>query len=187
MPLFIQDIDLMTGRIALDTKLTQILDLNNLPFIHQDISYSSPTDPLDFDKIDSFSFQTAYGFGMSQDLVVWILRSGLFNKVISQIDRRYMDLDPGSSKTRKYFIQDKLEISRIYILGMIVKDFLNRSLSIIRNEIKYKSIILYNSINDNPNLELLVKDQSFRSQNIICAKTNLKNEIDTQFYVREQD
>ncbi len=176
MPLFIQDIDLMTGREVLHTKLTEILDLNNLPFIHQDISYSSPTYPLDFDEIDSFCFQTGYGFGMSQDLVVWILRSDLFNKVIRQFDLRYMDLDPGSSKTRKYFIQDKLEIYRIYILGMIVQDFLNRSLSIIRNEIKYKSIILYNSINDNPNLEPLVKDQSDRSQNIICAKTNVKNE-----------
>ena len=175
-PLFIQDIDLMTGRKALHNRLAEILDLNNLPFIHQDISYSSPTDPLDYDEIDSFCFQTGYGFGMSQDLVVWILRNDLFNKVISQIDPRYIDLDPGSSKTRRYFIQNKLDISRIYILGMIVQDFLNRSVSIIRNEIKYKSIILYNSINDYPNLEPLVKDQSFRSQNIICAKTNVENE-----------
>jgi len=175
-PLIIQDIDPVTGRKVLLNSLIENLDYNALPFTHLDLSYSCPTDPMDFEKIQSFSFETRYGFGMSQDLVVWILKRDLFDAVVKQITGTYMEFDLGSSQTKKCFIQDKLDIHRIYILGMIIQDFLNRGLIMIRNEIKYKSIILYNSINDNQNLESLVKDSLFRSLNIICAKTEIRNE-----------
>jgi len=175
-PLIIQDIDPGTGRKALLNSLKENLDYNALPFTHLDISYSSPTDPLDFEKIQSFSFETRYGFGMSQGLVVWILKSDLFDMLVKQLNGTYMEFDLGFSKTKKCFVQDNVEIHRVYILGMIVQDFLNRGLTMIRNEIKYKSIILYNSINDNPNLIALINDSLTQSLNIICAKTEIKNE-----------
>ena len=53
---------------------------------------------------------------------------------------------------------------------------MNRGLTIIRNEIKYKSIILSNSISNNPNLVQLVKDPHFQSQNILCANTEIPRE-----------
>ena len=176
MPLIFQDVDLATGRKILIKNPGEIRKIDTLSFIHQDITYSSPSDPLDYENIESFSFQTSYGFGMGQDLVVWILRNNLFNKAKEQFKSTFEQRVSGPSKNRRYVIEDKLEIIRVYVLGMIIKDFLNRGLSIIRNEIKYKSIILNNSVNDNPNLKPLVEDQLFRSQNIICAKTNVSNE-----------
>jgi phosphoserine aminotransferase len=175
-PLIIQDIDPVTGQKAHLNNRIENLDYSALSFTHLDISCSSPTDPLDFEKIQSFSFATRYGFGMSQDLVVWILKSDLFDMLVKQLNGMYLEFDPGSSKTKKCFVQDNVEIDRIYILGMIVQDFLNRGLTLIRNEIKYKSIILYNSINDNPNLKPLINDPKTRSLNIICAKTEIANE-----------
>lgn len=53
---------------------------------------------------------------------------------------------------------------------------MNRGLTIIRNEIKYKSIILYKSISDNPNLYPLIKDPYWQSQNILCAEIGIPGE-----------
>lgn len=175
-PLIIQDIDPMTGRKVLLNSLNNKLDFDAFPFIHLDISYSSPTDPVDFEKIQSLSFDTRNGFGMSQDLAVWILKSDLFDMLVKPLNGTYLEFDTGFSKLKKCFIQNNVEIRSIYILGMIFQDFLNRDLAMIRNEIKYKSIILYNSINDNPNLIPLINDSLTRSQNIICAETEITNE-----------
>ncbi len=173
MSLIIQDIDPMTGRKLHPGDLKENLDLNDLNFIHLDISLSSPTDPLDYNNIQSFSFETKYGFGMDQDLVVWILREDLFDELADKFSGKFVEFDPGAAKSKKCILQPEIEIQRIYVLGKILQDFLNRGLAIIRNEIRYKSIILYNSIADNQNLVPLIKDPYFQSQNILCASTEI--------------
>ena len=173
MSLIIQDIDPMTGRKPDPDDLKRRLDFKTLSFIHLDISSSSPTDPLDYENIQSFSFETKYGFGMDQDLVVWILREDLFNLFKEKFSDTFIEIDHDAVKSNKCIFQPELEIPRIYVLGKLMQDFLNRGIKIIRNEIRYKSIILYNSISNNPNLTPLVKDPYFQSQNILCANTEI--------------
>jgi len=176
MSLIIQDIDPMTGYKLRPDDLKEGLDLNDLNFIHLDLSLSCPTDPLDYQNIQSFSFETKYGFGMEQDLIVWILREDLLNVLTEKFSGAIMEFDAGAAKSKKCIVQPDLEIQRIYVLGKIMQDLLNRGLTIIRNEIRYKSIILYNSISSNPNLAPLVNDPYFQSQNIICANTEIPRE-----------
>ena len=90
MSLIIQDIDPMTGRKLRPDDLKESLDLKALDFIHLDISLSSPTDPLDYQNIQSFSFETKYGFGMDQDLVVWISRQDLLNVLLEKTSGTFM-------------------------------------------------------------------------------------------------
>jgi phosphoserine aminotransferase len=176
MSLILQDIDPLTGRKLHPDSLKKSQVHNALSFSHLDISYSSPTDPLDYENFQSFSFETKYGFGMDQDLVVWIMKDDLFDVFTEKFSGIYMEFDTGFPKSKKCIIQYEIQIHRIYILGKIIQDFLNRGLTIIRNEIKYKSIILYNSISDNPNLDPLIKDHYWQSQNILCASTELPGE-----------
>lgn len=176
MSLIIQDIDPMTGRKLRPDDLKESLDRKALDFIHLDISLSSPTDSLDYQNIQSFSFKTKYGFGMDQDLVVWILREDLLNVLTEKTSGTFMESDIGTTKSKNCIVQPEIEIHRVYVLGKIMQDFMNRGLTIIRNEIRYKSIILYNSISDNPNLAPLVNDPNLQSQNILCAHTEIPRE-----------
>ena len=113
---------------------------------------------------------------MEQDLVVWILREDLFDVLTENLSGIFPELHPAAEKSRKCFFQPELEIQRIYVFGKIMQDFLNRGLTIIRNEIRYKSIILYNSISNNPKLAPLVSDPYLQSQNILCANTEIRRE-----------
>jgi phosphoserine aminotransferase len=176
MSLIIQDIDPMTGRKLRPDDLKESLDRKALDFIHLDISLSSPTDSLDYQNIQSFSFETKYGFGMDQDLVVWILREDLLNILTEKTSGTFMESDIGTTKSKNCIVQPEIEIHRVYVLGKIMQDFMNRGLTIIRNEIRYKSIILYNSISGNPNLAPLVNDPYLQSQNILCAHTEIPRE-----------
>lgn len=176
IPLILQDIDPMTGRKTFLNNQKYDLDSEAFSFTHFDISHSCPTDPLNFEKIQSFSFRTKYGFGMSEDLLIWILKDDLFDKVVSLLTGAKMELDLDSLRKIKVLAEPNAKLNHIYVLGMITQDFLNRGVTMIRNEIKYKSIILYNSIVDNPNLKPIVNDPLYRSQNIICAQTDAPQE-----------
>lgn len=175
-PLIIKDIDLMTGQKNNTMNLKEGPDFNTSSFLHLDISLSSPTDPLDYEKFQSFSFDTRYGFGMGQDLVIWIVKEDLLCDFTNKFSGKYLEFSNGSKNIKKCFVQRDSAIPSIYIFGMILRDFLHRGINIIRNEIKYKSIILYNSLRDNPNLDPLIKDPGLQSQNVLCANTEIPGE-----------
>jgi phosphoserine aminotransferase len=171
--MIIQDIDPETGRKYHPDKQKHSLDIIDPLFLHLDISYSSPSDPLDYERFQSFSFKTRYGFGMDQDCVVWIVREDLLDVLKEKYSNAFMEFNHGVTKSKMCLVHDELKVQRIYVFAKIIQDFLSRGLIIIRNEIKYKSIILYNTISDNPNLDPLVKDPLLRSPNILCAHTEI--------------
>ena len=181
--MIIRDIDPQTGqKFRLETSKKS----PSKSFMHLDISLSSPTDALAYENFQSFSFETKYGFGMEQDLLVWIIREDMLDIVKEKVPGTLMEFDADSSKSKKCIIQDELQILSIYILGKIIQDFLNRGLKIIRNEIKYKSIILYKSISDNPNFDPLIEDPNKQSPNIICADTDIPGEKIIDFMSRNR-
>lgn len=120
MSLIIQDIDPSTGRKFHPDNLNESLYLDTLSFSHLDISYSSPTDALDYKNFQSFSFETKYGFGMDQDLVIWIIREDIFDVLTQKYSGIFKEFDSGFTKSKKCIIQNELQIQRIYILGKII-------------------------------------------------------------------
>jgi len=166
-----EDLNPFTGRKTDIKAYRDKYGLSTVSMIHCDISYSVPTEILGFDRITSFSFQTQFGFGMPPGLSVWIARKEIFKKILPEYSKNlevkyYCLPDYGPA-----YIHSQVDIDILYAFGMIVKDMLNRGIMIIRNEIKYKSIILYNAIKASMNLELMIDDPDQQSQNIIFART----------------
>jgi phosphoserine aminotransferase len=179
-------IDPNTGQIIDFHYLKKNFQITSIPVVHADISLSVPTEVLDFKNIHSYYFSTRFGFGMNPGIIVWMANNDIFKKTLTEYNN-YIKSIP-----ENFLIQDQrsvfydVNLEQIYILGMIASDMMNRGIQIIRNEIKYKSVILYNALRKNRKFDVLVKDLNDQSNNILCARVNASPKKVFDFFI-DQD
>ena len=181
-PVMLEDVNPYTGKKVFRDNLNIELLLQDTSILHLDISYSAPAGLDHLKQMASICFRTQYGFGMGEDLVVWFLRKDLYDRVKSFLEDTGQSSGFLLSCGGNCLLPHALEYQKIYILGKIVEDMLNRGIKMIDNEITYKSIILRNAIENNKNLNLLVRDAHNQSRNIICAESGRSPEETIRFF-----
>jgi phosphoserine aminotransferase len=177
-----EDIDWYTGQKISYDIINKKLDMVSKPVFHVDISLSAPSEVLDFENICSYFFKTKFGFGMNPGICIWLAKHEVLNKVMT-LYNKYVNSPPESIHyNKKQSVQFDCSIAHVYVLGRIVSDMYNRGIKIIRNEIKYKSIILYNAIKDSKGFEPIIKTGYFQSENILCASTQSSQKEVNNFF-----
>ena len=180
--LYFEDIDLFTGVKINFSDLEKKHKISKRPLIHCDISNSVPTEALDFQSIHSFFFQAQYGFGLMPGICIGFAKDDVFEKIILEFrhDVKTASLSIANSTHRAILYE--VDIDKLYVLGMVAADMLNRGINIIRNEIKYKSIIIQNAIKESLSFEPLIQDLNSQSKNIFCATTKASKQKVVEFF-----
>ncbi|MDA1121029.1 MAG: aminotransferase class V-fold PLP-dependent enzyme [Bacteroidetes bacterium] len=137
---------------------------------------SAPIPEFDFDDIDSLYFSVQKSFCLPAGLGVWIVgpkciqKSELLRKSGTNIGT-YRALPTMIKQAKAYQTVETPNILGIYLLGKVAGDMLNKGIDQIRRESKYKAAVLYQTIQDHPNLEAFVDNPKYRSETVVVAKT----------------
>jgi len=137
--------------------------------INIDYSLSVPVLPKEAFHGKWFSFAVSYGLGVGLPLHIWsVKRSWLQENEIT------FDLEAYQP-----------DLLSVLVLNAVITDMLNRGITIIRNEITYKSITLYQALERSKNLAPFIASEPNRSSTIICAESILPI-ADIQSYFRDK-
>ena len=133
---------------------------------------SLPVVDFDYDKIDTVYASVQKAFGLPAGLGVWLINNkteavarqmandgkmrASSHNIISLIDQ-----------ARKHQTPSTPNILGIYLFSQVVRDMINRGIQQIRNDIIYKSAIMYNMLDQHDTLSPFVKEKSLRSDTII--------------------
>jgi len=159
------------------TPLDQLYSLKEQhpeSIIAVDAVSSLPVVDLDYSKVDTVYASVQKAFGLPAGLGVWLINdkteelarrlydSGIVRKtshnIISLIDQ-----------ARKYQTPSTPNILAIYLFSQVVRDMINRGIQQIRNDIIYKSAIMYNMLEKHGILNPFVKEKTLRSDTIIVV------------------
>jgi phosphoserine aminotransferase len=157
-----------------------------LPFIHSangtnpnslvvvDAVSSLPYPDLDYSKVDSVFFSVQKGFGLPAGLGVW-----LFNeRCIERAEKlkssgisigSYHSLPSLRDHAVKNQTPETPNVLGIYLLGLVIADFLRKGIHSIRKETEYKSAVLYQALEKHALVQPFVKKASDRSKTVIVA------------------
>jgi len=141
-----------------------------------DVVSSIPYVSLDYSKIDMAYFSVQKCFGLPAGLGVWMINDRAIARAqeIEDHGRKqaaYRQLSNLVSEGLKFQTTSTPNVLDIYLLGKVAEDMNYKGLDLIRRETEYKSAVLYQCINDHPNLEPFIKDTRFQSKTTIVAKT----------------
>jgi phosphoserine aminotransferase len=177
-----KDLDPLNGRKSILFRPSQRVGYSSQVLVHGDLSYTAPTGNLEYSQVHSFVFRTQYGFGMTPGLIVWISGEPFYGKVMALLEKRKEFNAFSSNPGRSRFTSASVNIDKLYVLGMIIKDLQNRGLQMVRNEVKYKSIVLHNALKESRRFEPLIPDLKAQSENIICGRSKAsKEELEKYF------
>ncbi len=134
-----------------------------------------PYIPVDFTRIDSLFFSVQKGMGLPAGLGVWIFSERCAEKAREIAAKgisigTYHSIPSLLEKAVKNQTPETPNILNIYLLGKICEDMLRRSVETIRQEMLYKSVTIYQAIQNHPYLTPLVEDERFRSHTVAVAK-----------------
>jgi phosphoserine aminotransferase len=136
----------------------------------------APYPNLDFNQIDSLFFSVQKCFGLPAGLGVWIFNDRCLRKA-EELER--MGHQVGSYHTISAYVKNAAKnqtpetpnVLGIYLLGKVAEDMNRRGMQAIRQEINYKSSLMYHTLAANPSFEIFVKEKEFRSPTIVVANT----------------
>lgn len=177
-----RDLDPYNGRKTAISELFYRSDYSTQMLIHGDVSYTVPTGILEYSQVHSFVFQTEYGFGMAPGVIIWISREPFYGKVMAHLEELVEFTFHSSGPDGHRTIRVSADIDKLYVLTMIILELKSRGLNMIRNEIKYKSIVLCNAFKESPHFEPLLQDLKDQSEHIICGRSKAsKKELEEYF------
>jgi len=179
-----EQIDPMSGKIIHLNELLRNHEISAASLIHCDISNSAPFEPLDFENIHSFFLQSQFGLGILPDTCIWIARNDIFDKITKAFFHLKAAI-PASININHRIVNFNVDIEKLFAMGMVVADMLNRGLKNIRNEIKYKSIIIYNALKESSSFKPLIDVPLHQSKNIICATTMAPSKEVIDFFTKK--
>ncbi|MEO1052204.1 MAG: aminotransferase class V-fold PLP-dependent enzyme [Bacteroidota bacterium] len=146
-----------------------------------DVVSSIPYVNLDFDKIDSAYFSVQKCFGLPAGLGVWFVNDRCLAKAEERLAKgqvigSYHSLPSLVKQSKKNQTPETPNVLNIYLLRKVAEDMNTKGLDMIRRETEYKSAVLYNTLENHPDFDLFVKEQSWRSKTVIVAETNLTSQ-----------
>jgi len=142
---------------------------------------SLPFPDFDYTQLDSVFFSVQKGFGLPSGLGVWMVNDRCLAKAETLLAK---GIPIGSYHTlpalHSFAIKDQTpetpNVLGIYILSMVIKDMVRRGITSIRKETEYKAALLYNTLENHPNLQPFVSDKAYRSKTVIVANTGTRTE-----------
>lgn len=163
----------------------------SLPFIHSlreadpgslvivDSVSSLPYPAFDFHTLDSVFFSVQKGFGLPAGLGVWIVNDRCLAKSRELHSRgvvigTYHSLPSLHHYALKNQTPETPNVLGIYLLGMVVEDFLRRGIETIRKETEYKAAILYQCLESHEVINPFVRNKNLRSKTVIVADTGAR-------------
>ena len=164
-----------TGARYRDEDVTTLAKGFSDPIIAVDIVSSAPVVNLDWSVVDTAYFSVQKAFGLPAGLGVWIFNDKCLEKSQKLLEQNisigsYHSLPELMKHLKKHQTPDTPNVLNIYLLGKVVEDMLTLGKDRIERETKYKSAVLYQSIEQNPGLSPFVKDPSYRSITTLVAE-----------------
>jgi hypothetical protein len=169
--LICMDVDLKSGRRFRPQDLRVIKD--TCPGIHICLDTSASFVNFNYDVIeaDSYLFNSEFVFGLRPGITVFLIKKSLVQTIVSYWGHLFIEVESLSSGEQESMIcHQDVDILRLFTFKEMCNDLVRRDPSVIANEIIYKSIILYNSLDESRSFEVLIAEEEDRSANIICAR-----------------
>jgi phosphoserine aminotransferase len=135
-----------------------------------------PVVDLDFSQVDSAYFSVQKCFGLPAGLGVWIVSPRAIEKAEQKRAKghsigSYQALPNLLKNGTKYQTTFTANVLDIFLLSKVTGDMLEKGLDVIRREAKYKSALLYHTIEQHPKLSAFVTDKKLRSETVAVANT----------------
>ena len=160
-------------RTPLD-KLYSLKELHPESVLAVDAVSSLPVVDLDYSKVDTVYASVQKAFGLPAGLGVWLINDKteelarkLFNS--GKVRKTSHNIVSLIEQASKYQTPSTPNILAIYLFSQVVRDMINRGIQQIRNDIIYKSAILYNMLEKHNILKPFVKEKTLRSDTIIVV------------------
>ncbi len=170
--IYVQETDFITGRILDNQSIISIKYMNPDIKLFLDISCSFVNQNINYDQIDGFIFSTDQVLGLFPGVTISLIRNDLLKNLIKEWGP-FFNSDPQKKITfynQLIIYHREVDLLKLYVLNEICRDLIERDMTIIRNEMIYKSIILYDVLETNTKFNLLVGEKNDRSINVICAQ-----------------
>ncbi len=170
--MFMADTDPFSGHF-LDQDLVQHFFDGKNRRLHVDYSGSLFSRKIDFENSGSALFNTFWLFGFYPGFYIWIVHEEIKDVMKKRAEGWFGMFNTATSKKRtgnNIMIHPETDRIRLYVFSEMINDLLQRDLTLIRNETKFKSIILYNALTTSSQFDPLISDEKNRSQTILSAK-----------------
>lgn len=136
-----------------------------------------PIIDIDFSQIDSAYFSVQKCFGLPAGLGVWIVSPRALEKAEKKLAAghsigSYQALPNLLKNGTKFQTTFTANVFNIFLLSKVTGDMLEKGLDVIRRESKYKSALLYHTIEQHPKLSAFVADKKLRSETVAVANTD---------------
>lgn len=133
---------------------------------------SLPVVDFDYTKVDTVYTSVQKAFGLPAGLGVWLINDKTEDIARKLNDQGMVRVTPHNiisliEQARNYQTPSTPNILAIYLFSRVVEDMINRGIQQIRNDIVYKSAIMYNMLEQHDVLQPFVKDKILRSDTII--------------------
>lgn len=133
---------------------------------------SLPVVDFDYTKVDTVYASVQKAFGLPAGLGVWLINDKTEDIARKLNDQGIVRVTPHNiisliEQARNYQTPSTPNILAIYLFSRVVEDMINRGIQQIRNDIVYKSAIMYNMLEQHDVLQPFVKDKILRSDTII--------------------
>ena len=159
------------------TPLDKIYSLKNQhpeAILAVDAVSSLPVVDFDYSKIDTVYASVQKAFGLPAGLGIWLINDrteALASKMTNQGLSRNSSHSIISliEQSRNYQTPSTPNILGIYLFSKVVEDMINRGIQQIRNDIVYKSAIMYNMLDQHEVLKPFVEEKILRSDTIIVV------------------
>lgn len=139
---------------------------------------SLPQPAVDFSQVDTALFSVQKGFGMPAGLGVWLVNERCVErakelKSKGQMMGSHHDLLTMIKYGDKHQTPETPNVLLIYLLGRVCEQLLKRGIDRVRQEGIEKMNLLYDFVDQHPNLDVFVGPREWRSETVIVAKTEI--------------
>lgn len=154
----------------------KIREANPEAIISIDAVSSLPYLDIDYAKIDTLYVSVQKCFGLPAGLGIWLVNDRALEKA-KRLDstikgmKSYHNMLALAKYAADFQTVSTPNVLDIYLLSQVTGDMLNRSIQMIRSEIRYKAAIFYKMVESHEKLIPLVKEKSLRSDTVVVLNS----------------
>jgi hypothetical protein len=165
------DVDLISGHMINMQEFISVKKDRSEIHLCLDISTSFANHPFVYEKLDAYLFNSEFVFGMQSGISFLIIRDPFINLIQQKWIREFYPPESNSDQDHPGILcHREIESLKLFVIKEMCNDLLRRDRKNIYNEIIYKSILISNALERNKAFELMVKNETDRSPNIISVK-----------------
>ena len=164
-----------TGAMYQESDITKLARAFPDKIIAVDMVSSAPVVSVDWTLVDTAYFSVQKAFGLPAGLGIWIFNDRCIEKCHRMMDKNfsvgsYHSIPELLKNMQKYQTPETPNVLNIYLLGKVVEDMLTTGMEKINRDTQYKAAVLYQALENTPNLQPFVKNVSNRSRTTIVAE-----------------